>query len=77
MSNPVLESFLKARGLIPNDYVTSREHPPPKNNKKIVEPVINTSLMTLNKIIESKPKKKVVIDYLKEKMINNEKEFLE
>ena len=70
MDNPVLKSFFIARGLIP-------EEKKPLKNTKQIEPIINTSLMTLNKIIESKPKKKVVIDYLKEKMLNNEKEFLE
>jgi hypothetical protein len=63
----VLNSFLKIRGLIPENNVKAKEIK--KKNKEYVEKVENKLQSSMiNKIIEEKPKEKYVIKYFQERL---------
>jgi len=63
----VLNSFLKIRGLVPENNVKAKEIK--KKNKEYVEKVENKMQSSMiNKIIEEKPKEKYVIKYFQERL---------
>ena len=63
----VLNSFLKIRGLLPEDKTKQKEI---KNkNKEFVKEVENKNQSSMiNKIIEEKPKEKYIIKYFQERL---------
>lgn len=72
MENPTLHAFLKAKGLI--------QEPIKVDKKKVIaptEPIISNNLITLNKIIETKPSRKTVIKYFQTRMDEREKAELD
>jgi hypothetical protein len=71
MSDAVLKDFLKARGLIKEPEIK-------KKVEKIPEtiPILDNNL-SLNYIINEKPSRKKIIEFLKYKMEAHEKEFLD
>lgn len=70
----VLNDFLKIKGFIKEE--------PKKVNKKVEKVempqlTLNINEITFKDIIEKKPKRKDVIEYIKNKMEGYEKEFLD
>jgi len=75
MGDAVLQDFLKRKGLL-------KEEEPVKNvtkkaKKELEKTIIANNSITLKDIIEEKPNKKKIIQFLKERMEAYEKEFLD
>jgi hypothetical protein len=71
----VLDSFLKAKGLIKEEVPV--KNVPKKGKKELEKPIIVDNSITLKDIIEEKPSKKKILEFLKERMQAYEKEFLD
>jgi hypothetical protein len=74
MGDSVLNSFLKAKGLISD--------PKPETKAKVLQKNENLNIKinnypSISQIIEEKPSRKKLIGYLKTKMECNEKELLD
>jgi hypothetical protein len=63
----VLNSFLKLRGLLPEDKTKQKEIKN-KNKEFVIEKENQMNSSMINKIIEEKPKEKYIIKYFQERL---------
>lgn len=75
MGDAVLQDFLKRKGLLKEEEPVKTI--PKKAKKELEKPLIVDNSITLKDIIEQKPSKKKILEFLKEKMEAYEKEFLD
>lgn len=73
--NDVLDNFLKRKGLIKEELPAKTVAKKAKKEEK--KEIIVDNSITLHDIIEEKPSKKKIIEFLKERMEAFEKEFLD
>jgi hypothetical protein len=67
MSDSVLHSFMKLRGLLPSNDVKSKEIKS-KNKEYVAEKEKQFQTSMINKIIKEKPKEKIIIQYFSERL---------
>jgi hypothetical protein len=67
MTDSVLHSFLKLRGLIPDTDKKTKEIKS-KNKEYVIQQENKMNSSMINKIIEEKPKEKYVIKYFQERL---------
>jgi len=67
MSDSVLHSFMKLRGLLPANDAKSKEIKY-KNKEYVAEKEKQFQTSMINKIIKEKPKEKIILQYFNERL---------
>ena len=67
MTDSVLHSFMKLRGLLPDNDKKTKEIKT-KNKEYVIQQENKMNSSMINKIIEEKPKEKYVIKYFQERL---------
>ena len=76
MGDTVLKDFMKLKGLIKEDPKPQKQAPKKQITEELNLGLLNNSI-SYKEIIEKKPNRKKVIEYLKNRMEQYEKEFLD